>query len=330
MPSAPLALTRKLENFEAFSDLFGRWGGRFQQMTRGTFSGRLDMVAGSQLRVFEVATSESVFTRGVDGVPYVSFVPITANNVGNYWQGRRLAVGNLLLKGPDVEYFNQTRRDSCFQGLLIDAPALQAHYQMLTGEELPPALLSWAGLSPAPDTLDRLQRAMRGLLRYGLQQPGWLQSQEGIELQNESARRLVDALLRPTEPARRAMHFSHRNQLFREAATHMLNHQHEGVSAQALCARLQVSDRVLRRAFNECCGMGPMSYFRVLRLNSARAALQQARGSDTTVEAVARAWGFHRLGAFAADYRRHFGEAPSVTLGVRGWPGVQQMSRRRT
>lgn len=330
MSSPPLALSRKLENFDAFGDLFGRWGGHFQQMSRGAFTGHMSLVAGPQLRIFEVATSESIFTRGVDRVPYVSFIPITPQNVGNSWQGRRLEVGNLLLKGPDVEYFNQTRRDSCFQGLLIDAPALREHYQILTGEELPSELLSWAGLSPAADALDRLRKTMAGLLRSGVRRARWLESQEGVALQHECARCLVDALQRPTESPRRAMHFSHRSRLFRAAAAYMLAHQQEAIRAQDLCALLQVSDRLLRRAFNESCGMGPMSYFRVLRLNRVRHALTRARGSAATVEDIARAWGFHRLGAFAADYRRHFGEAPSITLGVRGWPGVQQMIRPRT
>jgi AraC family ethanolamine operon transcriptional activator len=98
------------------------------------------------------------------------------------------------------------------------------------------------------------------------------------------------------------------------------------VTAADLCRELGVADRVLRRAFLETCGMGPMAYLRVIRLHGVRAALRSSRGSGATVAGVAEDWGFRRLGTFAAEYHRLFGERPSETLGVRGWAGVQSMS----
>jgi AraC family ethanolamine operon transcriptional activator len=101
------------------------------------------------------------------------------------------------------------------------------------------------------------------------------------------------------------------------------------LTALDLCAELGVSDRMLRRACREAFGLGPLVYFRLMRMHEVRAALRAARGGDLAVADIVRRWGFHGLGAFAAEYRRQFGELPSETLGVRGWPGVQQMNRRR-
>ena len=58
-------------------------------------------------------------------------------------------------------------------------------------------------------------------------------------------------------------------------------------------------------------GLGPMAYFKALRLNAVRVALKV---TPAAVSEAAREFGFHHLGNFAADYRRLFGERPSETL----------------
>jgi len=100
------------------------------------------------------------------------------------------------------------------------------------------------------------------------------------------------------------------------------------VTAQELCAVLGLNDRALRRLFKEFFGVGPVAYSRLLRLNAAHSHLKRARGTGSTVADVAPRWGFNRLGAFARIYHIQYGELPSETLGVRGWPGVQEMTGR--
>jgi len=50
--------------------------------------------------------------------------------------------------------------------------------------------------------------------------------------------------------------------------------------------------------------MSPMKYVKQIRLDN----------GSTTVTYVAMDHGFFQLGRFSADYRRAFGELPSVTL----------------
>jgi AraC-like DNA-binding protein len=84
-----------------------------------------------------------------------------------------------------------------------------------------------------------------------------------------------------------------------------------------LCASLGVSDRLLRLAFKEAHGMGPMAYLRLLRLHAIRDALRAARDRDIRVGEILDCHGITRPAAFAGEYRRHFGELPSETLGLR-------------
>jgi AraC family ethanolamine operon transcriptional activator len=68
--------------------------------------------------------------------------------------------------------------------------------------------------------------------------------------------------------------------------------------------------------------VSPAYYFKARRLNGVRAELRDGDPASTSVQAVALRWGFWHLGQFSVDYRRHFGELPSVTLRTRGAGGV--------
>ncbi|WP_417679993.1 helix-turn-helix domain-containing protein [Roseibium sp.] len=81
-----------------------------------------------------------------------------------------------------------------------------------------------------------------------------------------------------------------------------------------ICTALGVSERTLRYAFREYVGLSPVAYLRACRLNRVRAVLAVSDPRETTITQVAMRFGFLHLGRFAGDYKRMFGEMPSVTL----------------
>lgn len=81
-----------------------------------------------------------------------------------------------------------------------------------------------------------------------------------------------------------------------------------------ICTTVGVSERTLQYAFRTYVDMSPMAYLRLCRLNRVRAMLRMADPSDTTITVVAMRFGFVHLGRFSSDYKRVFGESPSVTL----------------
>lgn len=85
-------------------------------------------------------------------------------------------------------------------------------------------------------------------------------------------------------------------------------------SMSRLCAEIGVAERTLRMCCAEFLGLSPMRYLFLQRLNKARAALQRANPSTTSVAEIARNHQFLELGRFAVTYRITFGESPSVTL----------------
>jgi transcriptional regulator GlxA family with amidase domain len=82
----------------------------------------------------------------------------------------------------------------------------------------------------------------------------------------------------------------------------------------ALSRALGVSERTLRKLFNEIHGQSPSRHLRMLRLSQVRGALLSARGQLVTVTEIATDYGFGELGRFSVEYRKVFGESPSETL----------------
>jgi AraC-like DNA-binding protein len=74
-----------------------------------------------------------------------------------------------------------------------------------------------------------------------------------------------------------------------------------------------VGARTLEYGFREVYGTTPLNFARSLRLTRSRMALLQAR-SYTPINEIASAFGFKHMGQYSRDYRRWFGETPSMTL----------------
>jgi AraC-like DNA-binding protein len=99
----------------------------------------------------------------------------------------------------------------------------------------------------------------------------------------------------------------------RRADAFLRAHVAEKVPLSRVCAAAGTSERQLQRAFRAIHGMGPNRYFKIRRLNFARAALLSP-ASEGTIARVASRFGFSDLGRFASAYRALFGEAPSTTF----------------
>ena len=118
-----------------------------------------------------------------------------------------------------------------------------------------------------------------------------------------------DASLRPAalRPRRRTARL--------RAAIDRLNADNSGnVTLTDLCEAAGVSRRGLEQIFRELAGTTPSTVIQRHRLHGVRRTLMAASPAPGAVKQAAYHWGFWHLGRFAVDYRRLFGESPSVTL----------------
>ena len=85
------------------------------------------------------------------------------------------------------------------------------------------------------------------------------------------------------------------------------------ISMADLVQHCRVSERTLNKHFRTFFDISPMGYLRQLRLTAAREALLIGEPGVTVTE-IANRFEFNHLGRFAGQYRRCFGETPSITL----------------
>jgi AraC-like DNA-binding protein len=100
----------------------------------------------------------------------------------------------------------------------------------------------------------------------------------------------------------------------RRAVDYMHSHLHAQVTLADIVEASGVPGRTLFRHFMDWRGVSPMRHLRNVRLAHARQALLRA-SPDEYVTEIALNLGFTHMGRFSLEYRRHFGESPSETLG---------------
>ena len=105
-----------------------------------------------------------------------------------------------------------------------------------------------------------------------------------------------------------APHFVKRAESFIE------ENAHEPLTIGEIVEHVGVSTRSLFSGFRKYRNTTPMEYLKAVRMQRVREDLLRASPNLTTVTRIATTWGFAHLGHFTADYKRYFGESPSVTL----------------
>jgi AraC-like DNA-binding protein len=86
----------------------------------------------------------------------------------------------------------------------------------------------------------------------------------------------------------------------------------EPMNLQKLAGALNCSQRKVLYTFHRVYGTGPMSFFKIERLNAAHAALRAGQHARTILD-IAADYGFWHLGHFGSDYKALFGATPSQT-----------------
>ena len=304
------AYTVSLTDFDQVRTVFSSWHGRIEQLSSGRFIGSLGVVRGSVVRLMAIEGNQQVLLRGRDSADMFSVYPVNAGNAGSVWQGRRLTPGQLVLIGTDVESNHQSALKSQNLGVTLRAVDLEEAARVLLADDAAKLPRTWTTFSPPPEAFASLNDKLASLLHHGVADPVVLRTAKGHRLELECVRSLVASLF--LLPARSpAVSLPARSQLICRAEEFMRARLVDPVGAIDLCRELGVSDRTLRFAFRERFGLGPMVYYKCLRLNAVRARLKKC--PYAAVAEVANEFGFHHLGNFASDYRRLFGERPSQT-----------------
>ena len=90
--------------------------------------------------------------------------------------------------------------------------------------------------------------------------------------------------------------------------------QQDHVTVSELATAADVSERTLRKAFNEYFGVGPVRYLQLRNLHRIYRTLRASEPDETSVSRVLMEHGEWEFGRVSGRYRQLFGERPSETL----------------
>ena len=106
---------------------------------------------------------------------------------------------------------------------------------------------------------------------------------------------------------------SKRFTLARQARDYMLDRKANPPNINEVCSELAISERSLHTIFKGIFGVSPKQFLKSQRLLAVHQLLKSA-AKDEQVTNIALSMGFWDLGYFARDYKKMFGELPSITL----------------
>ena len=107
---------------------------------------------------------------------------------------------------------------------------------------------------------------------------------------------------------------SSKQRIARRTREYLEENYKDTVKLENMCRELGVGLRTMQRCFSEYFQIPPYYYLKTIRLNNIRNILLKSNASDTTVAYIALQNGYTHAGNFSNDYKKMFGEPPSLTL----------------
>lgn len=99
-----------------------------------------------------------------------------------------------------------------------------------------------------------------------------------------------------------------------KAIDYIRNNKSSLLSIKELCEITKVSERTLEYAFLEKYQVSPSAYIKAHHMNLVKNELVKLKGRKVRVSDIAIKFGFHHMGQFSADFKRHFGQNPSYYI----------------
>ncbi len=301
---------RQFDDFDNMSEALTGWDLTVRQIDRGEFSGRLFHARVGQTEVVATEYHRRMLLEGAPPSGLWTFAVLASDDGRCIWQRQEVTSDDVLIFPGRGEFSGVTDDQYRLVAVSLSEETLQ------NACERNQITVPLSGLLRCERVPSRSVTCLRHRLEDVVN--GWwsFKSTDIVHWQKSVADIVVQILSRDA-----AIHYSPLTQLqdraLRQAESLIRQYRGQSLSVGELSAAVKVSQRTLRAAFVKYFGVAPAAYMIAVRLNGVRRDLKQGR--FRSIHDVASRWGFWHMGQFAADYRRHFGELPSMTVERRYW-----------
>ena len=320
-------------DFDAFASAVRDWRLEFIQLDRGPFHADLRQVGGGVFQLGQASFGSRLHQEGETPPGLRSFVVPGDPSFRILWRGRAITSDDIGVFPPGGIL------DSVSQpGFNVLIPSLPQALLDLRAESLGlPTVDDIAGSDEVvrcdPVAVARLRGWLRTALDELLERPALLEDGPTSESVAWSMAGHLVRTLAAGRPAPRALSIGPRLRVSEDSLDYIAAHAGRDITVRELAGAVGVSERTLRRTFQERFGVSTKRYLKIRRLRATRRDLLRQDPDRAQVRDVALRWGFWHSSQFAQDYRREFGELPSETLHRRHRDGQadteSRIARRR-
>ena len=299
-------------DFDEQATLLQGWNQQYRQISPGAFHGVISELLFDDIHLFQEFTSRALFQSGKLAAETVAIgIPLATDGNGLFCGAAMHASSVHVFSGTDgFEFFSPTGLK--MGGIVVPRDALLDRLPA-SSQAAVLASASHAHLKAVqPEKIHAAREFMHSSFKLCQKSPALLQNRNFRRQLREITLASVAEILSGDQVTEEDFHLApqRRCRIVMQARDHLHSTIDNCVSVESLCMAVGVSRRTLQYCFQDLLGMNPVAYLRAERLNGVRHMLKEAH----SVTDAATAWGFWHFGHFSQEYKKMFGELPSVTF----------------
>ena len=314
MDNKTFFLHQQFNDFEAYKENARHWDLDYQQLDRGAFSSER-LVFGNDSIIFSHAKlGRRILQRGAAPSGLVTFGVLANPNISMHWRNHDIDGDKLFIFPPSGELYAVTQSDFDVFPLSLSEETLSQNCRYFELQDFRKLVKGNEVFNCHPQSMLRLRKWLhKTSLELTSYTPSADSNMRLRQLEEDLARHLIVTLAESRGGVLKPV-VRRRDIALNKAVDFIVESDSPVTSVQELCSIAHVSERTLEYAFRERFGQTPKTFILTHRLNNARKILAQADPDVDRIYKIAGHHGFFHMGQFASDYKRLFGEQPSVTL----------------
>lgn len=298
---------------EEFSSAVAEWNGGFSQLSAGQFAASGGITRIGAAIVARITINQTVLHGSHAPDSTVAFLFPGSGSGSAFLRGREIVENHCVSITGDACCETITNGHFVIMAAAIDLNAWSRQSHWLDVE--PVVGLRGTRLVPMGEQLGELEGAIGWTLDAIDTHPDGFSRDD---VRDSLGDRLFHRLSNMGPSAGAAIPDSrsariHRRIVVERARDYIHRNLSEQIRLSELCTYARAQSRCLEYGFREITGLSPFSYVKALRLGNVRRALLSPELLLRSISEIACDSGFWHLSQFAVDYRKFFGESPSVT-----------------
>jgi len=314
-PPPAVAMRQEFRDFDEFAETILGWGLDWVQLDRGPLHARLQQVATPSTLLTRFHFSRKFHQRGTNPPGTRTFGLLGPKSPHMEWRGNKGTENHIVVFPPNDHFECVSHAGFHGDTVSVSEESLRSVAEVMGVpdplEELP---TTQAVIEPDPNRVVIL-RSLISRVHASFESPNGVPPAESAqsEADFEVVAALIAALTTTRDLGQRPPDPALRTRSLQLALEYIEAHADEPPTIDAICRATGASRRTLNYGFDDQFGVTPKQYLQMTRLQRVRRDLLRS-DPDAPISETAANWGFWHMGAFAADYRRQFGELPSETF----------------